>query len=473
MENIFWHNLTIVLAYFILSAGSAIHILTRKEDIKSSIGWIALVFLSPFIGVILYIFFGTNRVKRKGIKLKKKTPLSGTVLKKETGLLFEDQFITYGYNVYPQKFTFGNSVKPLQNGTQAYPEMAEAVKNAKKEVLVESYIFDNDSETDKLIDAFKTAIANGACVKVLIDAVGTFRIFKKSIKKKLSKIKGLEYEVFLPFHFPSTFSLFNLRNHRKIMLIDSQIAFFGGMNLALANTLTDNTEKGIIDITFKVEGPVVEQIKHIFEDDWEFVKKKKFHSRACFTPGSENTKTGVPARIIPDGPGGENGKIELLVQGMINSASKKILIITPYFLPENNILTALEMAAMRGVNIEIIIPEKSDHKIIPWATEPNFLRLAAKGIKIYMTPPPFDHSKIFVADDEKVLVGSSNWDVRSFRLLFEADMEIISKDIAGQLTEIGEIKKKKAKHFDIKASKNLPFLKRLRNNACRLITPYY
>jgi len=479
MENIFWQNIAIVFAYFVLSVGSAVHILIHKDDIKSSIGWIALVFLSPFIGVILYIFFGINRVKRKGTKLRNKKTSPDAALKKDAGLLFGniplhcESFIKYGYNVYPQKFTFGNSVIPLQNGIQSYPEMAEAVKNAKKEVLVESYIFDSDPETDKLIEAFKTAIANGACVKVLIDAIGTLKIFKESIEKKLSKVKGLEYGVFLPFHFPYTFSLFNLRNHRKIMLIDSQTAFFGGMNLAMANTLTGDAEKGIIDITFKVEGPVVEQLKRVFEDDWEFVKKKKLHSRACFTPNSENAQTGIPARIIPDGPDSESGKIELLVQGMINFASKKILIITPYFLPENNILTALEMAVMRGVNVEIIIPQKSNHKIIPWATEPNFLRLASKGVKIYMTPPPFDHSKIFVTDDEKVLVGSSNWDVRSFKLLFEADMEIISKDIAKQLTEIAEEKKKKAKQFDITASKNLPFLKRLRNNACRLITPYY
>ncbi|MDR1696527.1 MAG: phospholipase D-like domain-containing protein [Endomicrobium sp.] len=481
MENIFggFGSFIIAFAYFALSAGSAIHILMYKDDIKSSISWLALVFLSPFIGTLLYLFFGINRVKRKGTRLRKKNQSRAEDLKKEAEVLLEnisphyEKFMQYGYNVCSQKFTFANSVKPLQNGTQAYPEMIEAVKNAKKEVLVESYIFDVDSETDKLIEAFKTAISSGAAVKVLIDGLGTFSIFKKSIEKKLSAIKGLEYGVFLPFKIPSDFALFNLRNHRKIMVIDSQTAFLGGMNLALANVLQNDKKKGITDITFKAEGPVAEQIKYVFEDDWEFVKKKKFHSRSSFTPDQNDTRTGVPARIISDGPDGESGKIELLTQGIINFASKKILIVTPYFLPENNIITALEMAAMRGVDVEIIVPQKSDHPVMDWAMEPNFLRLAKKGVKIYMTPPPFDHSKIFISDDEQILVGSSNWDVRSFKLLFEADMEIISKDLAKQLTEIAEEKKKKAVHFDITASKSMPLLKRLRNNAGRLITPYY
>ncbi|MCL2484746.1 MAG: phospholipase D-like domain-containing protein [Endomicrobia bacterium] len=463
----------IALAYLALAVGTTIHILIHKDDIKSSIGWIGLVFLSPFIGTVLYIFLGINRVKRKGIKLRKH---SKHFIKKEN-VLFENipenykQFIKYGYNVYPRNFTLGNSITPLQNGTQAYPEMIEAINNAKKEVLVQSYIFENDSETDKLLEAFKNALVNGISVKVLIDGVGTFKLSKeKSIEKKLSEIKGLEYGVFLPLKFSAAFPLFNLRNHRKLMVIDSKIAFFGGMNLAAANTLIYDKKKGVIDITFKAEGPIAEQIRNVFEEDWKFVKKKKLHSLPI---QKDNMPTGVPARIIPDGPDEESGKIELITQGMINFAKKKILIVTPYFLPENNILTSLEMAAMRGVDVEIIIPQKNDHSIMEWAREPNLLRLSKSGVQIYLTPPPFDHSKFFVIDDELVLVGSSNWDARSFKLLFEADMEIISKETAGQLAKIAQDKKKKAILFDTKAHENLNFLKRLRNNACRLITPYY
>jgi cardiolipin synthase len=187
----------------------------------------------------------------------------------------------------------------------------------------------------------------------------------------------------------------------------------------------------------------------------------------------ETSEGKIPARIIPDGPDNKQGKIELMVQGAVNAATKKIIIVTPYFLPENNILTSLEMAAMRGVEVEIIIPEKTDNIIINWAMEPNFARLIARGIKIYRTPLPFDHSKYFIVDDVSVFIGSANWDVRSFRLHFECNMELLSKETAQELAEIAEKKKNTAKMASAEESKKLHFLKRLRNNACRLLTPYY
>lgn len=212
-------------------------------------------------------------------------------------------------------------------------------------------------------------------------------------------------------------------------------------------------------------------MSQVFEDDWQFCTGKKMRGCSQF---AENREVGkIPARIIPDGPDNNQGKIELMVHAMINGAMKKILIVTPYFLPESNILTALEMAAMKGVNIEIILPGLCDHTFMDWAMEPNYLKLIEKGVKIYHTPRPFDHSKFFVVDDEWVFIGSANWDVRSFRLHFESNMEVISKELAKQLTDIAEKKKEIAALIQEEHCRNLHFFKRLRNNAFRLLTPYY
>jgi cardiolipin synthase len=459
--------------YTALSIGATIHILLHKDDVKSSIGWIALVFLSPFIGTILYIFLGINRVKRKGTRLRKKNVTYEKYFAKNVPKNLSEnyrQFITFGYNVYPQNFIFGNSIEPLQNGIEAYPEMIKIIQNAKKEILISSYIFDCDSETDKFLQAFKTAIKNGAAVKVLIDGIGALKFFHRSIEKKLARIKGLEYGIFLPPYIPVTIPFVNLRNHRKIMIIDRETAFFGGMNLSKKNVLIDDQENGILDITFKIKGHVIDQMVEVFEDDWEFATGKKFQS---FSKDSFDIEAGtIPARIIPDGPDNESGIIERITHGAINTATKKILIVTPYFLPENNILAALEMATMRGVDVDIIIPDKSDYSFIDRAVESNFLRLVKSGVKIYRTPRPLDHSKIFVVDSEWVFIGSANWDVRSFKLNFESNIEIFSKNLAKELTAITELKKRKAKFTTVHECKTLPFLKRIRNNMYRLLTPY-
>jgi cardiolipin synthase len=467
-----WTFLATVI-YIALSIWTTVHILLHKDDVKSSIGWIALVFLSPFIGTISYIFLGINRVKRKGTRLRKRdTSYEKYFAENVPKNLPESyrQFITFEYNVYPQNFVFGNSIEPLQNGIEAYPEMIKIMQNAKKEILISSYIFDCDSETNKFLEAFKTAIKNGATVKVLIDGVGTLNFFHRSIEKKFARIKGLEYGIFLPPYIPVAMPFVNLRNHRKIMIIDRKTAFFGGMNLSKRNVLIEDQKNGILDITFKIKGHVINQIAEVFEDDWEFATGKKFQS---LPKDLSDTEAGIiPARIIPDGPDNKSGIIELIAHGAINTAAKKIIIVTPYFLPENNILTAIEMAAMRGVDVDIIIPDKSDYCFIDWAVESNFLRLVKSGVKIYRTPPPLDHSKIFIVDNEWVFIGSANWDVRSFKLNFESNMEIFSKNLAKKLTTIAESKKRKAKFTTAHECKTLPFLKRIRNNSHRLLTPY-
>jgi cardiolipin synthase len=478
-SNFINHDFHVIIAvgtYITLAFGTSAHILIYKNDVRSAIGWIGLVFLSPFIGTILYIFFGINRIKRKGTRLRKKINLSEKYSNETISNIFENlpinykQFITFGYNVYPQVFAFSNSIEPLQNGTEAYPKMLKAIKSAKREVLISSYIFDYDSETVKFIDAFKTAVKNGATIKVLVDGIGTLKFFHRSIEKRLSKIYGVECGVFLPPYIPISIPFVNLRNHRKIMIIDGKTAFFGGMNLSKKNVFTHNLKNEILDITFEVKGSVIEQMVEIFEDDWEFAVNVKLQS---FARTVNHAKEGtIPVRIIPDGPDNKHGTIELIITGALNAAVKKILIVTPYFLPENNILTAIEMAAMKDINVEIIIPEKSDHKILNYAIESNFLRLTESGVKIYRTSCPFDHSKIFIVDNEWIFVGSANWDERSFKLNFESNMEIFSKNLAKKLTEIAEEKKKNAKLTTVYECKQLSFLKRIRNNAYRLLTPY-
>ncbi len=457
----------------ILQIAVTANIILYKDDVKSSIGWIGLVWLSPLIGTVIYIIFGINRIKRKAETLRNSGPDTLDFIMAETALPLKEQapnfiqLLMLGYKVHPQLFALKNKVTPLLNGDEAYPEMAKAIAAAKKEVLIASYIFDNDAAGAMILDAAKQAALNGAKIRVMVDGIG-INYSKPTIKSAAEQIEGLEFAVFLPSKKPVTLPFVNLRNHRKIMVIDGHTAFFGGMNISADDILKTKPKHPVADITFKVEGPVTQQMAAVFLSDWLFCRGKNF---APVTYEAQPNNDGQsPCRIIPDGPDSDRGKIQMLISGALSCAQKKIQIVTPYFLPESETLSDLITAAMRGVEVEIILPNRSNIFGMDWAMQSNFEMLINKGIKIYRTPAPFDHSKIFVIDGYWSLVGSANWDVRSFKLNFECNMECLSRELASKLEKIIEDKKAKAQLVTA-APKNK--LIQLRNNTMRLLTPYY
>ena len=464
------------LLFIALQVFVTAHILCHKDDVKSSIGWIGLVWLTPIVGSIFYIVFGINRIRRRALALRNKGPDIFTVTGKTEQEIEKEiprpflQLLRLGYKVHPQRFALGNHAKPFVNGDAAYPEMCKLIAGAKKEVLMQSYIFNNDRAGQLFLDAFKQAVKNGAKVKVLVDGVG-LNYSKPTIAAALKKLKGVEFSVFLPSKQPINLPFVNLRNHRKILIVDGRTAFFGGMNVADGNLVKTNPKEPIIDITFKVEGPVVDQMSRVFEEDWIFSGKKSFVPASFHASGP--LPGTMPARIIPDGPDADYDKVELMALGALSCAQKSVHIVTPYFLPENNILTSLEIAAMRGVEVEIILPSKSNIVGMDGAMRANFKRLLAKGVKIFRTQPPFDHSKIMVVDGAWLFVGSANWDVRSFKLNFECNMECMDKQLAEEVLKI--IAHKKAHAHSEKWDQHIrpPLLRKLTDNALRLLTPYY
>ncbi len=449
------------------------NILLYKEDVKSSIGWIGLVWLAPVAGTIIYTVFGLNRVKRKALALRN----SGPDILSQTIKTFEEikdkipqnflQLIALGHKIHPQYFSLRNFVRPLRNGDEAYPLMCRMIENAQKEVLLQSYIFDNDAAGKMFVEAVKKAAARGASVRVLVDGVG-LNYSRPTIQKELENIKGVDFGVFLPSRKPANLPFVNLRNHRKMLIVDGEAAVFGGMNIAQGNLVKSAPKEPICDVTFEVSGEVSEQMARVFLEDWLFAKKPSFRPLAF---GKKHEPKGnVIARIIPDGPDSDAGKIEFMLLGALNCAQKKVIIATPYFLPQASVLNELEIAALRGVEVELILPAKSNIFGMDWAMAANFSRLLKRGVKIYRAKPPFDHSKFMTVDGTWCFMGSSNWDERSLRLNFECNIECFDKELASRLEALAEDKKRAARRLEFK---KLPVLKRLRDNAFRLLTPYY
>jgi cardiolipin synthase len=254
-------------------------------------------------------------------------------------------------------------------------------------------------------------------------------------------------------------------------LIDGECAFIGGMNIRHGNVLEDRPDHPIQDIHFRVRGPVIDQMNKIFEEDWLFATGQQI-SLPGWPGTSDLHNPGVLARVVPDGPDSDMQKLQWLFLGALACAQKSVRIMTPYFLPDEVMTRALQLAALRGVSVEIFVPEKSNLFGFDWAMEPDFKRLLESGVKIYRTPPPFDHSKVLVIDDGWCSVGSCNWDARSFRLNFECNLECVSSGLALQLTNVFAGKRRGAKPVNLYLIQSRSVLTRIRNQVARLLSPY-
>ena len=268
----------------------------------------------------------------------------------------------------------------------------------------------------------------------------------------------------LPWRMP----FLNLRSHKKILVIDGVIAFTGGMNIADENVMATNPKEPVQDLHFRIDGPVVSQFAEAFADDWAFVTGEDLQGNTWLPKNPLHS--GALARVIDSGPDGDLQKIEFAVLQALGCARTRVAVMTPYFLPDERLITALSLASMRGVAIDVIMPEKGNHTLVNWATRANVGPLLATGVRIWQSPPPFHHTKIMVVDGKWCLIGSCNWDIRSFRLNFELCVEVYDANLAALLTAVMDSARGPALTRANLDSRPLPV--RLRDAGARLMLPY-
>ncbi|WP_428898463.1 cardiolipin synthase [Parelusimicrobium proximum] len=480
-ENIFTHifssyTLAVVL-YVLLSLAVTCHILLNKRNVHSAIGWIGLAWLSPVFGAVIYTIFGVNRIQRKAGHLRAgkreavKERKEDAAVKKYLSTLPEEvaQIFRLGHKIFPSYPVRGNKVKLLTDGDEAYPEMLKCISEAKEEILFASYIFYLDKAGEVFAGALKEAAERGVKVYLLVDGVGSGKYIRR-LRRRFAGVKNLYFSVFLPVLFSFSFPFINLRNHRKMIVIDGKTAFLGGMNIQEKCYVKECGDDAVQDITFKILGPLAEHVHDVCRADWNFASSHYLAPRKEFDATVYDEKN--LGRIIEDGPDSEEEVLELLCIAALNFAKKKITIINPYFLPGESVLKAVEMTAMKGVEVNIIIPELGDHKYMTWAMEANYERILACGANIYLSRLPFDHSKSTVVDGAWVFVGSANWDERSFKLNFECNIELMDRTLAKELDDLAEKKKALSKKLSYNVYKNKPLRIKIRNNIFRLMTPY-
>ncbi|SIS73884.1 phospholipase D-like domain-containing protein [Neptunomonas antarctica] len=476
LNYIVFHWVSIIgLLHVSVSFPTAIHVLLYKENERTSLAWIGLVVLSPMLGSLFYWLFGINRIKRSAQKL---LPLPHKAEQSYTDNNCDQQHLpenwhsamVAGLAIHPFSYLAGNRVTSLVNGEEAYPAMINAIHDAKRHIILSSYIFDCDSLGQQFVDALAQAHRRGVTVHVLFDGVGVGYSWRKS-DKALKKL-GVKTARFLPAISFSSIRFINLRNHRKILCVDGEVAYMGGININ-KNNLVKSAVHPIDDIHFTVTGPVIDQISQVFVEDWFYATHENIDFPR-YVPKTKDTTApaAVIARVIQDGPDQNYDKIRWTLINALACAQSTVRIMTPYFIPDHTLMTALHGAALRGVSIEIIVPKRSNIPFFDWAIDANIPRIMAHGIRVYRNKRPFDHSKIALIDDIWSFIGSTNWDARSLELNFEINLECYDATLNAQLTEFFTLKKKNAVLVIKSDIEGLPTYKKIRNNFSRLFTPY-
>jgi cardiolipin synthase len=346
--------------------------------------------------------------------------------------------------------------------------MVDAIESARQSVALVSYIFADDTAGHRFVEAMGRAVARGVEVRVLVDGVGV-RYSWPLVHRSLRKL-GVKAELFLPTITQAGLAFFNLRNHRKALIVDGRLAFTGGMNIWERCVLANNDPNAVRDLHFRVEGPVVGQIMEAFAEDWLFSTREVLDGPSWFPTLSHPGPS--TARVITDGPDGDLEVTRTVLLGAIATARESVRIVTPYFLPDQAMIAALSVAALRGVKVQIVLPSQVNVPVIQWASTAQLWQLLRPGCRVFLTPMPFDHSKLTVVDGIWSLVGSTNWDPRSLRLNFELDVETYDPTFGAHLDAVVDAKIATAREITLAEVDARPLPIKVRDGIARLASPY-
>ncbi|MDZ7791157.1 MAG: phospholipase D-like domain-containing protein [Xanthomonadales bacterium] len=466
-------TLFLLVFHAVLAPATAIHALLFKREPRGAFGWIAVCVVTPVAGPLLYLFFGVNRTRNRAQRFAMPLLRSGERGQRVAHLhpLPEDLPSTFtelarsGRALSRHALVRGNRVEPLFNGEQAYPAMLEAIDRARDYVCLTTYILDEDETGQAFCTALADAVGRGVDVRVLIDGVGEWYSWPRA-SRRLARA-GVRAARFLPPRLlPPSVSI-NLRNHHKILVVDDRIGFTGGMNIGDRHCI-DKPGKATADVHFQLAGPVVGQLALEFYRTWQFATGASvdYQPKVSAGPGE------VLCRALTDGPDEDLDRMTMLLSVAVASACRSIRIMTPYFLPPRELIGALQAAAVRGIDVHVVLPEKSNLRYVDWASRNMLWELLFRGVRVSLQPAPFNHGKLFVVDDFYSLVGSANWDPRSLRLNFELQVEVYDAALAKSLSEHIDAAAASGRELSLHEVDNRSLPARLRDAACWLFSPY-
>ncbi|WP_283391322.1 cardiolipin synthase [Millionella massiliensis] len=431
----------LLVFYFLLVIATVFTVLHERRDPVRALSWIAVIVLLPFAGMVLFVFFGQDYRKqkifnRKEIKdLIQFEQLSYKQLREidtfsNPEVAANREIITLLLNNNKSLLTTNNRLEVLNDGSETFASLIDALRKAESFIHLEYYIFENDELGGRIADILKEKARSGVEVRFIYDDVGSWNL-KRSFIRSLREA-GVQVHCFMPVVFPWLTSKINYRNHRKIVVIDGKVGYTGGLNIA--DRYLRGTKHGPWrDTHLKIEGTAVNMLQLTFLADWYFATGIQLKDKDKYLMVSDDSVGDTAVQIATSGPDSDWATIMQAYFAAITKATDHIYISTPYFMPGESLLTALKVAALSGIDVRIMLPSRSDSKIVYWASRSYIAELLEAKIKVYLYNKGFNHSKIITIDNRFSSIGTANMDNRSFEDNFEVTAMIYDRDVTDRL----------------------------------------
>lgn len=468
------------------------HCLRFRRDPTSALFWLLLSWFIPFLGPLAYLMFGIYKVPLKG---RHKADADQRFMALRRLLEEPGAALTYWRSVreasaaqpasaaardlngamnsileeYP--LLGGNDIELLIGGEEAYPRMLDAIRGAKHHIHFQTFIIKPDAVGREFMELLAEKARAGVAVRLMYDRFGSTYAVLAGFLRRYRGIPNLRLAGWTQANvFKRQFQV-NLRNHRKILVVDNEAAFTGGINLSVENQAA-NPGGAIRDYHFALRGPIVQELQFSFLRDWQYMTGEATegllvpeHFRATPGPGR------ALVRVVNSGPASEMEAASDVFFLAITAARRQLLAVTPYFAPPTDILHALRAAAMRGVDVRLIVPRENNHPYAGWAGRALYDELLCTGVRIYERQPPFMHAKALVVDDVMALVGSANLDVRSLRLNYETDLAVYDETFISSLTRAIHLEMILSQEITLASWRSRPVHHQLLENFCSLLIP--
>ena len=459
---------------------TVIHVVMDNRQPAKTMAWALVIFFLPLVGIVLYIFFGINHrrerlVSQRSLDQLSKRSMLGFVEQQDLHVAdshkqLVDLFINQNLSL-PFKVA---AIDIMTDGYSFFPELLADIGRAKHHIHIAMYIFEEDALGNLLADTLIDKVHQGVKVRIIYDDVGCWRVPHRFFERM--REGGIDVQPFLPVHFPTFTSKVNYRNHRKIIVIDGQVGYIGGMNIAL-RYVKGTGDQPWRDTMLRLQGPIVYSLQRAFLVDWYFVDRTLITNRDYY-PSSIQHSTQHTPHTMPVGQvvtSSATARYPEIMQGFvraITAARRYIYLETPYFIPNEPVLFALKTATMAGVDVRILCPHHSDARFAEWASRSYLREIHEAGAKVFLYKAGFMHSKLMVIDDALVTCGSTNTDFRSFENNFEANVFIYDQGTALRLKKVFLDDQSLSVTLESVASWMSPtFFSRLWESVTRMISP--
>ncbi len=495
-----WLNVTVpesigygTVLHFAIAVAVVLHLLRKPHDARTSLLWIVFTFAVPVVGPLAYLLFGINTIPNKGWQkqysdstfqkqqqLKSQTthPLAEMQAERnalritadQTSLFHLDRILDHLSPSHP--LLGGNQIQILEPAEIALEEMLLAVRSAQKHIHLTTYIFNDDAIGRRLMDLLVERAQAGVEVRVLYDAFGSAGANLRLFFWRRRHVPNLRIIGFSQANVLKRKFQLNLRNHRKILVVDGSVAFIGGVNF-LDDYLPRDGKPGTIDYHFRLQGPSVLELQYTFLRDWYYMTDDPAEAllASTFFPVPEQTGS-YAVRLQNSGPTrDETGAALDTYFAAINLAQRQILIVTPYFVPPESLILALRQAAYRGVDVKVLVPSVNNHPTLRLASHALYAPLLTAGVRIFERRPPFIHAKAAIIDDAVSIIGSVNIDSRSLHLNYETNLVVFDTDFAARLLSTIQDDLAHADEISYDDWRNRPALHQLAENFFNLFHP--